>query len=350
MSKNAALISIGTAVPDCKIQQSEASALAHDLFNTRYEDYERLARVFDGSEIVSRYLACPLLWYQHSHSWAERTSVYLEVASKLFVEAAEKALRKANLSAINVDTVITVSSTGITTPSLEARVSGLMGFRKTVRRIPVFGLGCAGGVTGVSLGARLAATEPGSVVLVVAVELCSMAFHSDTVSKSNIVASALFSDGAAAAILQAGPQGIATVVGSGEYTWPDTLGIMGWDVDERGLNVIFDRAIPPFTRANMKNAVAEMLAGMNIDASAIDRYICHPGGKKVITALEDSLDMARDTLDHERFILANYGNMSAPTVLFVLERVIEHTLPDFCLMAAMGPGFTASTVALKKAP
>ncbi len=348
MQATASIISIGTSVPSHKVQQTDAAALAHSLFNLRYDDYEKLARVFDSAEISSRYLACPLTWYQETHSWSERTSVYLEVASKLFVEAAENALHKANLRAVDIDTVITISSTGITTPSLEAQVSATMGFKKTIQRIPVFGLGCAGGVTGVSLGARLAAAHPGSTVLVVAVELCSMAFHSDAISKSNIVASALFADGAAAIVMQAGYHGIATIAGSGEYTWPETLGIMGWDVNERGLNVIFDRAIPPFTRANMKPAVTAMLDDMNIQVSAIDRYICHPGGKKVITALEDSLGMPSGALDHERHVLANYGNMSAPTVLFVLDRIIAHGLPQLCLMTAMGPGFTASTVALRK--
>ena len=348
MMPKAALSSIATAVPPHAVNQQDTATMARSLFAGHYDQYEKLARVFDTSAILVRHLARPLEWYGDAHDWSERSAVYTEVASKLFCEAAQKALNNAGLSAGDVDTVITISSTGIATPSLEARVGHGLGFKNTIARIPVFGLGCAGGVTGLSLGARLAVAKPGSTVLVVAVELCSMAFHAGAVSKANIVASALFADGAAAAVIRAGEGGIATVEGSGEYTWPDTLDIMGWDVDQRGLNVIFDRAIPPFTRANMGPAVDAMLHNMNINKNSINRYICHPGGKKVITALEDAFGLSAGTLNHERDILAGYGNMSAPTVLFVLDRVINAGLPDVALMTAMGPGFTASCLALKK--
>ena len=154
---------------------------------------------------------------------------------------------------------MTVSSTGIATPSLEARVAGRIGFRPDVERVPVFGLGCAGGVSGISIGARLAQARPGSLVLVVAVELCTLAFRLDKLTKENIVATALFGDGAAACLLRSGEAGIAAVEMSGQHTWPDTLDIMGWDVDTEGFGVIFDRAIPPFAQANIAPAISGIL-------------------------------------------------------------------------------------------
>ena len=189
--------------------------------------------MFENSGIRQRFTVRPLEWYLEPLGWPERNAAYLEGASQLFFDAAQKALDAAGVRAADVDTVVTVSSTGIATPSLEARVAGRIGFRPDVERVPVFGLGCAGGVSGISIGARLAQSRPGSLVLVVAVELCTLAFRLDKLTKENIVATALFGDGAAACVLRAGETGIATVEMSGQHTWPDTLDIMGWDVDPK---------------------------------------------------------------------------------------------------------------------
>ena len=244
-----------TAVPPHALTQRDAAAAAHKGFASRYDDFERLARVFENSGIRQRFTVRPLEWYLEPLGWPERNAAYLEGAAELFFDAAKGALDGAGVRAADVDTVVTVSSTGIATPSLEARVAGRIGFRPDVERVPVFGLGCAGGVSGLSIGARLAQSRPGSLVLVVAVELCTLAFRLDKLTKENIVATALFGDGAAACVLRSGETGIASVEMSGQHTWPDTLDIMGWDVDAEGFGVIFDRAIPPFAQANIAPAV-----------------------------------------------------------------------------------------------
>jgi alkylresorcinol/alkylpyrone synthase len=210
-------------------------------------------------------------------------------------------------------------------------------------------LGCAGGVSGVSIASRLAQSRPGSVVLLVAVEICTIAFRLDLLTKANIVASALFGDGAAACVLRADETGIAAVEMVGQHTWPDTLDIMGWNVDPQGLGVIFDRAIPPFVKEHIAPAMASILARADLGLADVDRFACHPGGSKVLTALERALSLEQGALDHERTVLADYGNMSAPTALFVLQRLIQSGLPSRTLLTAMGPGFTASCVALKRA-
>jgi alkylresorcinol/alkylpyrone synthase len=253
------------------------------------------------------------------------------------------------LSGRDIDTIVTVCSTGIATPSLEARVAGRMGFRSDVSRVPVFGLGCAGGVSGLSIAARLAQARPGTNVLLVAVELCSLALRLDELTKANIVATSLFGDGAAAVILRAGDGGGTRVENSGEHLWPDTLGVMGWNVDPEGFGVIFQRTIPNFVTDHFHPAVTQILAAMQLSMTDIDRFICHPGGARVITALETALALHQGTLDHERQVIADYGNMSAPTVLFVLERVRNAGLPARSLLTALGPGFTASCVALRHA-
>ncbi len=346
MSYQVKLLSVGTAVPLHVINQRDAAHVARDIFSARYEDFERLVKVFESSGILRRYLVKPLEWYVEQHGWSERNAAYLDGACALFVDAASRALADAGLSAAEVDTVVTISSTGLATPGIDSRVAEQLGFRSNIERVPVFGLGCAGGVTGLGLGARLAQSRPGSCVLVVAVELCSVAFRLDKLTKENIVATALFGDGAAACVLRVGDPGIAVVELSGQHTWPGTLDIMGWSVDDTGLGVIFDRAIPPFAEANIAPAVAGILARHGLGLADVDRFACHPGGAKVIIALEGALSLNQGALDHERTVLAEYGNMSAPTALFVLERMVKSGLPPRTLLTAMGPGFTASCVSL----
>lgn len=349
MTQSVKLMSVATAVPPHCIEQRDAAAAAHRGFAARYADFERLARVFESSGILRRYAVRPLDWYFEKLGWPERSAAYLDGALELFIDAAGKALDAAGVEAGDVDTIVTVSSTGIATPSLEARAAGRMGFRADIERVPVFGLGCAGGVSGLSIASRFARARPGSVVLVVAIELCTLAFRLDELTKANIVATALFGDGAGACVLRTGEAGIAEVEMSGQHMWPDTLDIMGWSVDPQGFGVIFDRAIPPFAEERMAPAISGILGRAGLGLADIDRFACHPGGTKVVDALERALNLGQGTLDIERAILAEYGNMSAPTAFFVLERLIRAGLPARTLLTAMGPGFTASCVSLRKA-
>jgi alkylresorcinol/alkylpyrone synthase len=195
----------------------------------------------------------------------------------------------------------------------------------------------------------LAEARPGSNVLLVAVELCSLAVRHDELTKANVVAISLFGDGAAAVILRAGDGGATRIDHTGEYLWPDTLGIMGWNVDPEGFGVIFQRTIPNFVTENLNPALTQILAGMGLTMADIDRFICHPGGAKVIQALETALALGQGTLDHERQVIADFGNMSSPTVLFVLEQARAKGLPARSLLTALGPGFTASCVSLAHA-
>jgi alkylresorcinol/alkylpyrone synthase len=345
----AALLSLATAVPPNIFLQKDVLAAAWDVFGPRLPQFETLSSIFANTGIIKRHGVKPFDWYLEPRGWPERTKAFLEGAEALFVEAAEKALANAQLAAGEIDTIVTICSTGIATPSLEARVAGRMGFRADVSRVPVFGLGCAGGVSGLSIAARLAQARPGTNVLMVAVELCSLALRHDELTKANIVATSLFGDGAAALILRAGDGGATRIEHFGEHLWPDTLGIMGWNVDPEGFGVIFQRTIPNFVTENLKPAVTQILEGMQLTIADINRFICHPGGARVISALETALELHQGTLDHERQVIADCGNMSAPTVLFVLERARNAGLPPRSLLTALGPGFTASCVTLRHA-
>ena len=343
------LLSLATAVPPHIVTQAEAKARAREAFGGRKALFDRLSGVFDNAGIARRHIVAPQDWYLASHGWHDRNALYLEAAENLFVEAAAAAIEKAGLLPEQIDGIVSVSTTGIATPSLEARVSSRVGFRNNVRRVPVFGLGCAGGVSGLSLAARLAASDPGSHWLMVTVETCSISIQLNSDDPAAVVATALFGDGAAAAVVTGGEHSLARITGSAEKLWPDTLRIMGWEVEDPGLAVVFDRAIPPFIEAELAGAVDEMCASMGIKREDISRLCSHPGGVKVIDAIETALSLNQGDLNLEREVLRDFGNMSAPTVLFVLERLIDRGLPDRTMMTAFGPGFTCAGLMLEAA-
>ena len=349
MHSPVAILGLATARPPHDLPQEAVAEVARELFEPRFPDFARMAPVFRTAGVRTRQSVMPMEWYLEPRGWPERTAAYLDAATDLFAQAAQAALDEAGLGGSDIDVIVTVSSTGIATPSLEARAMGRLGFRSDAARVPVFGLGCAGGATGLALAARLARAEPSARVLFVTVELCSLAFRIDEPSKADIVATALFGDGAAACVLQAGEGGFATAVGAAEHTWPETLDIMGWRVDPTGLGVIFAQAIPPFARKHLRPALDAMLAAQGLEVADIGRFICHPGGVKVMEALEGSLELGQGALDLEREVLAEHGNMSAPTVLYVLDRARRRGLPRRSVMTALGPGFTASTVTLMAA-
>jgi len=343
------LLSLATAVPPHVVEQSTATAVAREAFGGRKALFDRLSGVFDNAGISKRHIVAPLDWYIADHGWHDRNAVYLKAAEALFIEAASAAIEKAGLAPDQIDGVVTISTTGIATPSLEARAAAQVGLRDNVRRVPVFGLGCAGGVNGLSLASRLAAADPGSHWLFVTVETCSISIRLDSDDPAAVVATALFGDGAAAAVVTSGHHSLARITGSAEKLFPDTLRIMGWDVEDPGLAVVFDRAIPPFIEEHLATTVEEMCSGLGIARDEIDRFCCHPGGVKVIDAIESALELNQGELNLEREVLRDYGNMSAPTVLFVLDRLLQRGLPEKVMMTAFGPGFTCAGLLLEAA-
>jgi alkylresorcinol/alkylpyrone synthase len=348
MSTPVALLGLGSAVPRHRLDQTDVERRARDIFGSVFTRYPQLLDIFVNAGIERRYSVAPIEWFDIAQGWNERTKVYLEGASALFCEAAARALAQAGLAARDVDVIVTVSSTGIATPSIEARVSHDLGFRSDVMRVPVFGLGCAGGVSGLAIASRLVRAEPGAIVLMVAVELCTLAFRRDRAAKADVVATALFGDGAAAAVLQAASPraALARIGDAGEHTWPRTLDIMGWAVDPTGFGVVLSRALPRFVEEKLATPARNFMKSATLDQYAT-RFICHPGGAKVLSAIETALELAPGNLAEERGILRDYGNMSAPSVLFVLERALSKNFTGNAILAALGPGFTASFLAIE---
>jgi len=336
-------LSLSNAVPAHVLDQDAVLDVAQSMFGHRMRNFDLLIPIFENTGIKTRYSACPIEWFFEPRDWPQRTAVYIEAAQDLFRRAATEALEQAGLAAKDIDTIVTVSSTGVATPTIEARTMFDMGFRHSVNRLPVFGLGCAGGVTGLATASRLAAGRPGSNILLVVVELCTLAFRHDELTKANIVATALFGDGAAAAVVSAGAaDGLARFEHAGEHTWPDTLSIMGWRIDPIGFSAIFDRSIPDLVRSDLRPVADAFLSRHGLRCADLGGHIFHPGGTKVIEALEEVFDLQQGELNKEREVLASNGNMSAPTVMFVLKRALESGVSGRQLISSLGPGFTAS--------
>jgi alkylresorcinol/alkylpyrone synthase len=340
----AQLIALKTAVPPYTLEQSDVVLRARHLFRDR-KDIERLLPVFENTGIERRYSCVPIEWYSERHGWSERTALYLESATALLERVARDLLDEARLKSDDIDAIVVVSTTGIATPSLDALVVERLGLRRDIQRLPIFGLGCAGGVIGLTRAAQLAKAMPRARILFLVVELCALTFRKDDLGKSNIVATALFGDGAAGAIISAEGEGPAIGIG-GEYTWPESLDVMGWDVHEDGLKARFSQNIPSLVAADFRQILLAFLRKNDLGLADIDRFACHPGGAKVIDALEDALGQERGALAECRTVLRDYGNMSAATVLFVLDRMGWSAECPRTLLTALGPGFSAAFLAL----
>jgi alkylresorcinol/alkylpyrone synthase len=346
MIRPVSLLGLATAVPPHVVEQDLITRLAPIVFGEIFTQHPGMADVFAHTGIKRRNFARPIEWFGEMRDWGERAEVYVECASELFITAAQAALASASLEACDIDIIVTISSTGIATPSIEARVGTRMGWRGNVMRVPVFGLGCAGGVSGVGIASRLARAEPGKNVLLVAVELCSLAFRFDQASKTELIAAALFGDGAAAAVLRADEDepGVARFGAAAEHTWPDTLDIMGWTVDPIGFGVVLSPALPRFLEEHLAAPATKFAKALGLNGTK-PQPICHIGSVKVLSAMETALGLDAGTLANERAVLRGHGNMSSPSVLFVLAHALAQDARGPAVLSALGPGFTASFVA-----
>lgn len=341
-------------MPPVVLEQAEVVSRAAEIFGTVDGGFYRLAPVYQNAAIDRRRACTPIDWFLDQHGFAERNALFLEHAVALLAEVAAKALAEARLEPADIDAIVTISSSGIATPGLEAMVMEKIPFRADVQRLPVFGLGCAGGVLGLSRAAAMAQAMPEGRVLLLVVELCSLTFRRQDRSKSNIVATALFGDGAAAAIVTCrdddpGAAEAPRLGPWGEHTWPGSLDVMGWDVADDGLKVVFSRDIPTLVQNELRPVIDAFFARHDIALMDIDEFVPHPGGAKVLDALEDCFEIQRGSLTHARDVLREYGNMSSVTVLFVLRATLLARRRGRRLLTTLGPGFTAGMMILEAA-
>ncbi len=339
---------VGTAVPRHVYHQKQVRQVVKGLFQERIDNLDRLLRVFDHLHIERRHFAREPQWYALDHGFGELNEVFSTTAIELSGKAARIALAQSGIAAASVGGVVAVTSTGMMTPSLDAMLIQQLNIPLTSIRIPIVGLGCAGGVTGLARAAELSSACNGAPVLFVAVEICSATFQKNDTSKSNLIGTSIFGDGAAAVIVGSGGEG-PEIVGSFHQLFPDTYDIMGWDIIDSGMKVRFSRDIPSFVRHHLPKVIADACQQWCISPDEIHSYITHPGGAKVLEAFADVIGKPQTVLSSAHEILRAYGNMSSASILFVLEHMLrkERLETGYALMSALGPGFSSDQLLLK---
>lgn len=334
-------------VPGAPVPQEAVAALAETILAEQAPDLVRYLPVFRNTGIETRHFVRDPEWYLRPLGWKERSAAFEEGGLALLERATRQILADTGVAAHEVDGIVFVTTTGIATPSLDALLCDRVGFRDDVHRVPVWGLGCAGGVAGLRLAADLAKARPGSRYLLLCLELCSLSFRLEDFSVRSFVANALFSDGCAAALVSSHPDAEGPRLGAGaSHRWPDSRDVMGWTVEEDGLGVVFSRHIPDILRKGLAGAMERFFDDTG-DRPA--RHILHPGGTKVLEAYQDAMALEPDAVEDAWAVLRRYGNMSSPTVLFVLERALRRGLDETACLAAVGPGFSAEMLLMHPA-
>ena len=335
-----------------KADQQEVKEQARAMFAENFPQVDRLIHAFDNTEIVTRNFCEPLDYYKIPNTFQERNDEYIKMALEWSVQAVEDCVVKANINKEDITDILFVSTTGLATPSMDALIINRLRLNEHINRMPIFGLGCGGGVSGMAKANALAKGNPDAVVLLVAVELCSLTLLKSDYSKSNFIGSSLFSDGIAACIIKGdnhhkGEKQIVHQASSSKLYY-DSLEVMGWDFKDTGFKVLFSKDIPTFINEHVRQDIDQFLAKQELQLSDIKNFIFHPGGKKVLDAYTDALGVGGDFLDRTRSVMNNYGNMSSVTVLYVLEKFMSEGFEDgYGLMMAMGPGFSSEMVLLK---
>lgn len=336
-----------------KVDQQKVKQYAKDLFAPSFPQVERMMSAFDNTEIKTRNFCKPLEYYSAIHAFQDQNAEYIKISLEYSIKAIEESIAIAQISKEEITDIIFISTTGLSTPSLDALIVNAMKLNQNINRIPVFGLGCAGGVAGFSKASILAKANPDAVVLVVAVELCSLTFLRNDYSKSNFIGASLFADGVAACIVTGDNQHNKTnkkigFLATQSKLYYDTLDVMGWEFLDKGFKVLFSRDIPTIILENINADVTSFLAKNNLKLSDIKNFIFHPGGKKVLSAYEEALPVQGDFLKNTREAMNDNGNMSSPTVLYVLESFFTQGFEDgYGLMVSMGPGFSSEMVLLQ---
>lgn len=347
---------VGRALSEHYADQECLTAALRGAWGGVHFNPERLEELHRSVQVSGRYLALPLEAYRELTTFARRNEAWIRAAVDLGEVAIRDALGQAGLLPVDVDHIVFVTTTGIATPSIDARLVNRLGFRRDIRRTPLFGLGCLGGAAGLARASDLLAAVPGQIAVLVSVELCSLTLQMDDLSIANVIASGLFGDGAAAVVLTGGsrdPEGSGggpAIVATGSAFYPDTERVMGWDVVDSGFKVVLSAQVPEIVRQNVRDDVDEFLAMSGLGRSSIRHWIAHTGGPKVLQAFEGSLELPEGALARSWKSLKEVGNLSSASVLFVLADLLASGEPvkgDLGLLMAMGPGFCSELVLLE---
>lgn len=346
------IASAASAFPENYYPQTFLLEQLQQYWGDRLRNPAMLARLHRNVAVEGRHLALPYEKYYDLHTWGDANNVWIQVAQELGEQALCRALHHAGLEPKNLGALFFTSVTGISSPSIDALLINRMGLPPNIKRLPIFGLGCVAGAAGIARAADYVRAYPSQAAALVSVELCSLTIQREDLTVANLISSGLFADGSAAVIVTGddvsanGP----TIVATRSVFYPDTEQMMGWNVSEKGFNIVLSPEVPVLIRENLGHDVDAFLADHGHKRSDIGSWVLHTGGPKVLEATAAALDLHNGQLDASWDCLKKVGNLSSASVLVVLEDVMRNRRPEpgtLGLLAAMGPGFCSELVLLR---
>ncbi len=350
------LAAVHAVLPQHQYPQAELTAVFTELALPEGPQRRVAARLHSSAQVATRHLALPLEQYRALDGFTAANDAFITAAVDLGARAVAGALTEAGLTPADVDVLVSTTVTGLAVPSLDARIAGRLGMRTDVRRLPLVGLGCVAGAAGLRVLHDHLRGAPDEVAVLVSVELCSLTLQRDDPSVANMVGSGLFGDGAAAVVAVGANReaGLDThgprVIDTRAHLYPETGRAMGWDVGSTGLKIVLGAEVPELVHAYLGDDVRGLLEAHDLDLGGVDRWISHPGGPKVIEAIQEVLGVGRDALALTWESLERVGNLSSASVLHVLRDTLDQRPcdpGDVGVLMAMGPGFCSELVLLR---
>lgn len=346
------IAAVGRAFPPHYYDQQTLIEALRRRWADRFFNPERLERLHKNVLVGGRHLALPLEEYERLTTWGQANDAWIRVAQEVGAQAVLDGLEKAGLSREEIEALIFVTVTGVATPSIDARLMNRLRLPPRVKRVPIFGLGCVAGAAGISRAADYVRAYPDQVAVLLSVELCSLTLQAEDLSIPNLIATGLFGDGAAAVMVVGDdrPADGPEIVATRSVFYPDSEDVMGWSISESGFGIILSADVPQVVREFLKRDVDAFLSDHGLSRSDIASWVCHPGGPKVLEAMQEALELPEGALDVTWRSLQEVGNLSSTSVLLVLAETMENHRPapgSWGMITAMGPGFCSELVLLR---